>query len=365
MTENAVSNASNDWTEQRFDTTPFDLQHYLEKRRSQNEDYLVCMNDLLTTISEYWDEGQHRKLAVEVPWLVGFITDDGDLGPACAALAASPNLCTRLVLRINLLLSNWTIVSEWKTQALATLKSWNWEEEKWFVDGDYSPTKVSSVIRCQIERKHIVIHSLWNERQQSADNYTKSKDFQPFASKVAQFCLEAGCPAVKHHPVKDIYSLRHHLFSRGSEAREAELQKEIEELRSANRCQQRIITNLAFRHLLEILPSRGTKSTSATAKWRGFFQHALKTAQEHDGRSQTAHPLIPVLKKYPPPKRVEDVGINLYSTLSTNIHHFTGQFKILDDQWNILEADILRALTPLDENETGTGIDWERERQRY
>lgn len=363
MTENAVSNASNDWTEQRFDTTPFDLQHYLENRRSQNEDYLVCMKDLLTTIREYWDESHHTKLVEKTPWLAGFITDDEDLGPAGAALAASANSCTRHVLRTNLLLSNWIIVSEWKTQALATLKFW--DREEWFVDGDYSASEVFRVIRHQIERKHILIFTLWNKLQQSADNYKKSKDFQLFASKVAQFCLEAGCPAVKYHPVTDIYSLRDHLFSRGSEAREAELRKEIEELRSANRCQQRIITNLAFRHLLEKLPLPDTKSSSATAKWRGFFQDALKAAKEHHGRNQTAHPLIPVLKKHPSKSQIENVGINLYSTLSTNIHHFTGQFKVLDDQWNILEADILRALTPLDENETGTGIDWNKERQRY
>lgn len=77
------------------------------------------------------------------------------------------------------------------------------------------------------------------------------------------------------------------------------------------------------------------------------------------------HPLIPVLMKYNRPKQIADVGTSLYSTLSTNIHHFSAQFVVLDDQWNILEADILKALTPLPQNAEETGIEWERERLRY
>ena len=136
-------------------------------------------------------------------------------------------------------------------------------------------------------------------------------------------------------------------------------------MNNINRAQSRIITNLAFRHLLETLPTLGADHSSATVKWQAFFRTALKTAQTQQARGQIDHPLLPVLRKYNRPKQIEDVGKSLYSTLSTNIHHFSAQFVVLDDQWNTLEVDILKALTPLPQNETEIGIDWERERLRY
>ena len=79
-----------------------------------------------------------------------------------------------------------------------------------------------------------------------------------FSSRVAEFCLEAGWPAVERGPMRDIKSLRHYLLSHNSLAHEVELRKEIDELRNANRFQQRIITNLACRHVLEALPAQTT-----------------------------------------------------------------------------------------------------------
>ena len=77
------------------------------------------------------------------------------------------------------------------------------------------------------------------------------------------------------------------------------------------------------------------------------------------------HPLISVLKKYDRHKHIVDVGARLYGTLSTNIRHFSGQFDVLNDQWNVLEANMLKALKPLIQNEKNTDIEWEDERQRY
>ena len=77
------------------------------------------------------------------------------------------------------------------------------------------------------------------------------------------------------------------------------------------------------------------------------------------------HPLAPVLEKFKNFKQIADVSGRLYSTLSTNIHHFSGQFNVLHDQWNMLDADILTALKPLNQNRDEYDIDWERERSRY
>ncbi len=372
---------SQDWTKFNTDNTPLDIQHYVKIRPCsvKGNDFYQHMEGLQETVRAYWEESpdlavlantrEHWKesqcsnLLKSVPWLNSFTTEDGNLTPAISALSTSENLCNRLLLRLSVLLSNAIIMSDWKLRALKSLKGF----EHWsgLSTLHYSANTVTNIIRGQIERKDILIFSLWQQLQESVSNYPTHRNFKTLASKVANFCLEAGCPAVKYEPTDDIYCLRQYLLSHNSGVREAELRKEITRLNNINRAQQRIITNLAFRHLLEMLPTSSAKPLSATAKWHTFFQTASKAAQIQQARGQMDHPLIPVLRKYDRPKQITDVGISLYSTLSTNIHHFSAQFVVLDDQWNMLEADILKALTPLNQNKMQTGIDWERERLRY
>ncbi|EXJ69858.1 uncharacterized protein A1O5_06930 [Cladophialophora psammophila CBS 110553] len=366
MGESASSTTpSTDWTQLQFDTTPVDLRKYLETHRDAHlqSDAQACINELGALAWEYWEPECYESLLRVAPWLVGFTVENGDLAPAGRALAVLPNLCTRMLLRLDVILSNWLITSVFKT---------------WLQGFRRRMPPSTTVERPASPRDEIIsllrdgpvspgnLSALWYQLLQSYSDFGKQSIYQLFSAKVAEFCLEAGCPAVTRNPSADIYSLRKHLFSNDSAAREAELRKEIEDLRNANRSQQRIITNLAFRHLLEALPARDAKAaTSATAAWTAFFQTALKEAQKQLEQGRLDHPLIPVLKKYPKVKQIENVGANLYGTLSTNIHHFSGQYKVLDDQWNALEVDILRALTPLAENETEAGIDWRTERLRY
>lgn len=70
-------------------------------------------------------------------------------------------------------------------------------------------------------------------------------------------------------------------------------------------------------------------------------------------------------RKYANVGQIEAVGTGLYSTLSTNIHHFSGQFLVLDGQWNTLESDIMKALVPVPSRLTVEGVDWQREKERY
>ncbi|KIW29133.1 hypothetical protein, variant [Cladophialophora immunda] len=356
---------STDWTQLRFDTTPLDLRKYLETHRNSRlqSDAESCIRELAATTWEYWEPECYESLLRAAPWLVGFTVENGDLAPAGRALAVLPNLCTRLLLRLDVILANWLITSVFK----AWLEGFRRRVEN--KTPIVRPADPSDAVKSLLHDVPISAHglsSLWWQLVQSYSDFNKNPIYQTFSTKVAEFCLEAGCPAVTRSPSEDIYSLRNHLFSTDSAAREAELRKEIDDLRSANRSQQRIITNLAFRHLLEMLPPRDAKpGTSATAGWNAFFQSALKEAQRQLERGEMGHPLAPVLKKYPKLKQIENVGTNLYGTLSTNIHHFSGQYKVLDDQWNALEVDILRAITPLGENETESGIDWQMERFRY
>jgi hypothetical protein len=255
-------------------------------------------------------------------------------------------------------------MSDWKLRALQSLNAFDHRLQQPRVL-EYSAKTVACVIRRQIERKDILIVDLWSQLQTSVTKYPKQKSFRIFTSKIGDFCLKAGCPVIKYDPFDDIFALRQHLLSNDSARREAELHAELRELRDVNRAQQRIITNLAFRHVLEMLPASGAKHPSATARWNAFFRMALKEAQNQQAHDEVSHPLIPVLKKYGRPKQIEDVGVSLYNTLSTNIHHFSQQFVLLEDQWNALEVDILKALTPLARNKTESGVDWERERLRY
>ena len=143
------------------------------------------------------------------------------------------------------------------------------------------------------------------------------------------------------------------------------MRREIEELKREVQRQQRIITNLTFRHLLENLPPRAPKITSSTARWTDLFSNALRSAQDHSHLGRETHPLHDVLRKYHNTTQIKNVGIGLYGTFSTNIHHFSNQFTVIDSQWNAPEADIMKALTPLPSNIVAAGIDWQKERERY
>jgi hypothetical protein len=63
--------------------------------------------------------------------------------------------------------------------------------------------------------------------------------------------------------------------------------------------------------------------------------------------------------------QVKNNGAYLYGTLSSNIHLFQGEFNVEADQWDILPAAILKALTPQTERKDDGSVDWEKERVRY
>lgn len=143
------------------------------------------------------------------------------------------------------------------------------------------------------------------------------------------------------------------------------MRQEVDELKRENQTQQRIITNLTFRHLLENLPPPPSKRMSSSARWPHFFRNALKTAQNQTGTESPPHPLASVLRKYPNASQLETVGVRLYSTFSTNIHCSSSQYTVADSQWNSLEGDIIKAFIPAPSNDNADGTDWQGERQRY
>ena len=57
----------------------------------------------------------------------------------------------------------------------------------------------------------------------------------------------------------------------------------------------------------------------------------MKEAQAQHANGQTQRTLIPLLRKYDRIKQLNDVGLNLYRTLSTNIYCFSKSFVVIDD----------------------------------
>lgn len=220
---------------------------------------------------------------------------------------------------------------------------------------------MSGLIQRQCEKGHAVIFSLWRSMQKAVADSPLHTNRQTASLKVANFCVLAGCPAPVQDPLINIHNLRQYLASNPSEIREAALRREIEDLRKTTQSQQRIITNLTFRHLLENLPPAANGTTS-TARWSSFFRSALNNVPK---QGHHMHPLKDILLKYSNSKQIETVGVGLYGTFSTNIHHFTSQYAIIDSQWNALEMDIMKALVPLPSNATLTEVDWSEERKRY
>jgi hypothetical protein len=211
----------------------------------------------------------------------------------------------------------------------------------------------------------MVIFSLWGLLHRAAKKSLLHKENIMSSSKVADFCIRAGCPSVTRNPVKNVERLRAHLATRSSAIREAELRREIEGLRSENQRQQRIISNLTFRHLLENLPPTSSKKMTSTARWTEFFKNAVESSKSRSENASQKHPLDALLSKYRNTSQIERVGVTLYSTFSTNIHYFNSQYTVIESQWNTLECDIMKALVPMPSNVTADGTDWQKERERY
>ena len=167
---------SQDWTKFNIESAPFDIQQYVKARHQnvRSNDVYRYMEGLqetvrayweespsievLATTREHWKESQCSNLLKSVPWLAGFITEDGNLTLAISALSASENLCTRLLLRLSVLLSNVIIMSDWKIRALEYLKGFEHRSGRSILN--YSAITVTNLIRGLLERKDILISNL-------------------------------------------------------------------------------------------------------------------------------------------------------------------------------------------------------------
>lgn len=112
--------------------------------------------------------------------------DDESLSPAIGTLSALENACTKLLLRLSVLLPNASIMSDWKLKALEPLREFDHRMEQSMLV-DHSIITVTGVIRRQLERKDILIYSLWAKLRESFSSYPMHKNLHTLALKIASF----------------------------------------------------------------------------------------------------------------------------------------------------------------------------------
>lgn len=164
--------------------------------------------------------------------------------------------------------------------------------------------------------------------------------------RVKQFTELADCP-ISPEADRNVFSyvnaIYHKSFQTTSNEREDKLLATIAHLKEENREQSqklreqdRILSCLAFRYILERLPHHRSKNEAKN--WTEFWEKAVKEANKPEGR---VTPVTQIIKSHGiyeqgPDKpatvtQIKNVGSALYNTLSTNIHHFTGEYKLCRD----------------------------------
>jgi hypothetical protein len=206
-----------------------------------------------------------------------------------------------------------------------------------------------------------------------ARGYTKhSKLWAGFSDDIWSFCLAAGCPkADRSDPFKSLEALRY-LVSRQL-AYTTDLHNKISALSKQIILQQRMITALAYRDVLENL-SAATEGRNATDKWHNFLDkmfHAVRA-----GKIPAGNPFTDLFdqdnidKKYDFDYLVQ-MAKELYSTLSRTIHNFQpskdiDQYTPMPGQFDPIQITFMAAMKPEKKNFNRDGNpNWDKERERY
>lgn len=173
-----------------------------------------------------------------------------------------------------------------------------------------------------------------------------------------------------------ILSLRTKALARFSESRERELQAEIKKLKEDKEkppkpleVSNRAVTDMSYRHLLEMLPiarqaangASNEPNPNSSPEWRAFWKDAWAAA----GHGK-AGPLNELYNRSNKRKRteIEEEGGRLYGVLSANLHDFEKEYNVDMDVRDRIPGLILSALKP--QNFTADGdVDWDKEVRRF
>lgn len=171
-----------------------------------------------------------------------------------------------------------------------------------------------------------------------------------------------------------ILSLRTTALARPSGRREEALLAEIKQLREKVkkleenlRGYDRIVSDVSFRHLLEMLPLAEHAATGKKIKlvsqsgpeWQAFWGRAWNAAAK-----KSSSPLYEIRENSSQVRRdqIEEEGKRLFATLSANIHASEKDYNPIKSQRDFAQGLILDALKP---KHIAAGIvDWDREQKR-
>jgi hypothetical protein len=200
--------------------------------------------------------------------------------------------------------------------------------------------------------------------------------WQEFRRNFKVFCLAAGCQSVGgDNPIKYLEALRE-LVSRQF-AYTADLHNRISKLERQIILQQRMITALAYRNVMENLAAKTTGANSSD-KWFKFIDSVFKEfenqIQNRQSTVSSQSPFTAVVNHYGLVRgqtslgQLKDMANGLFSTMSRTIHHFQpsqefDQYTPIPGQFDPVEIDFLAAMKPTEFNEGEP--DWDKERKRY
>jgi hypothetical protein len=191
--------------------------------------------------------------------------------------------------------------------------------------------------------------------------------------QVVGFCLAAGCSTIQDGGVFEYIEALRSLVGRQF-AYTADLHKRIADLNKQIILQQRMITALAYRNVLESL-SANVSGHKLTDKWKTFVDQifaALEngTAEPKDYALAELIPVFDLEKKYDL-HHFRTMAKDLYGTLSRTIHLFQpskdiDQYTPMPGQFDPMQIAFMEALRPMEKNVSKTGeTDWSKERARY
>lgn len=139
--------------------------------------------------------------------------------------------------------------------------------------------------------------------------------------------------------------------------------------------QQRVITALAYRNVLEYL-SAETPGNNVTKKWHNFVDKMFRNVEAKNGKIPADNPFKDLFdqhkldKKYPP-HHLQEMAKELYSTLGRTIHNFQpskdfDQYTLMPGQFDPMKIDSMTAMKPLRKNlNDDENPIWDKERARY
>lgn len=199
-------------------------------------------------------------------------------------------------------------------------------------------------------------------------------DFGWLSLTIWSFCLAAGCPkADRHSPFKSLEMLRD-LVSRQF-MYTTDLHNRISALNKQIILQQRVITTLAYRNVLEHL-SAETPGNNATKKWHNFVDKMFRNIEAKNSKIPADNPFKDLFdqhklgKKYPL-HHLHEMAKELYSTLSRTIHNFQpakdfDQYTPMPGRFDPMQIDFMTAMKPLRKNlNDDENPIWDKERARY